>query len=53
MNANDRTAELWRALKAHLIRTQGREGAALFLAHAAQTLAAEARRAPITLERAP
>lgn len=51
MNANDRTAELWRELKSHLIRTQGREGASIFLAHAAQTLAIEAKREPITLER--
>lgn len=44
MNVNDETARLWRELKTHLIRTQGRDGAAEFLAHAARTLQAEARR---------
>lgn len=44
MNVNDETARLWRELKTHLIRTQGREGAAEFMAHAARTLQAEAKR---------
>lgn len=38
------TSDLWAAFKARLIRDLGREGAAAWLAYAAEVLAREARR---------
>lgn len=43
--ANDSAARAWAEFKPALIRSLGRDGAAAFLAHAAQVMAAEARRA--------
>ena len=37
-------AELWKRMKAALIASLGREGAAEWLAHAAKVMAADARR---------